>query len=153
MYVCLGLVWAVTCLRGSTSDQCPGSIFLAVWCTIYMITDLWISIRSRDWLFVGHHLVVLGGLTHVFFGSVEHCRLQTLEWTFLVEASNPLLSRWIDGRVSGRTFGYAFVVVRLLYMGWLAWWLEVSIGDWYSHICVGMYVSQWVWFAMKLPTF
>ena len=147
VYVVLGLVWSVWSLHSSPRLN-P---ILALWCSLYMLTDLWIEVQRRNWIYIAHHSAVLCALTVVFFGCDDHVRLQTLEWTFFVEASNPFLSRWIRGHLSTRTFGLVFVLVRLLYMGWLSWWIETSIGDWYAHGCVAMYGCQWFWWLTVLP--
>lgn len=146
-YVFIGLIW---CAWFLTDDGQPNPL-LVLWVTAYMLIDLRVVLRRRDWLFVAHHFAVLALLSHFFFGCEAHVRLQTLEWTFLVEASNPFLYRWTQnrGRRSGRTFGIIFVIVRLLYMGWLAWWVETTIGDWYAHGCSVMYLCQWIWFAFN----
>jgi len=117
----------------------------------YMAYEL-TTFTKNDLVYIIHHLVALFAVTHIWFGNPKHLELKTAEYFYLIESTNPFLNIW-DKNPTKRNFFmfiYAFIIVRVLYLGYLVKWMKEEFNDIYSKGASLFYIGMLSWAGITI---
>lgn len=117
----------------------------------YMLYEL-TTFKKSDMIYIIHHIIALLGITHIWFGNPNYLNLKTAEYFYLIESTNPFLNRWNKNptKINFLIFMYAFILVRIIYLGYLVKWMKEEFNDIYSKSAIIFYICMISWAGITI---